>query len=311
MNKTGVVWEPIFSQHVMTTTHPESPARMLSVKDALDNSKAGKATIKIPARPATKEEIAWVHDSDYINVVEKTAGNVVPLDPDTTAGPRSWEAACMAAGGVMEAVKAVFDGELDNAFAFVRPPGHHAERDHAKGFCLFNNIAIAAEYAIRKYDLKRVVIVDFDVHHGNGTQNKFYDRSDLLFISTHRWPFYPGSGSRDEHGEGEGRGYTLNVPLGRGDDEEYRDVYENAVIPLIEEYNPELVLVSAGYDAHAMDPLGGFSLTTETFNWLTEKLVSVAKKCCGGKIIMVLEGGYNVEALRECAEGALNVLEES
>jgi acetoin utilization deacetylase AcuC-like enzyme len=295
----------------MSASHVESPARISRIKHIIENSEAGRASIKLKARPATKEEIAWVHDKDYIDSIEETSGKVVPLDPDTTACPVTWDAACMAAGGVIEATKAVLDHKVDNAFAFVRPPGHHAETARAMGFCFFNNIAIAAEYAIRKYGLKRVVIVDFDIHHGNGTQHSFYNRSDVFYISTHRWPFYPGSGSRAEHGEGEGVGYTLNVPFETGDDAELKDIYKRVIIPVIDEYEPELILVSAGYDAHNADPLGGLSLSTEAFDWLTGELKAAAERSCNGKIVMILEGGYNVEALAECAEGALKTLQTS
>ena len=294
----------------MGSFHPESPQRILAIKEVLDQTDVGKKSIKIPARPATKEEIAWVHHETYINKIEETKGKTVVMDPDTTACAKTWEAALMAVGGTLEAVKSVMDGKVDNAFVFPRPPGHHAERAQAMGFCFFNNVAIAAEYAIHKYSLKKVAIVDFDVHHGNGTQNAFYDRKDVLYYSTHRWPFYPGSGNRDEHGQGGGSGYTVNEPLAdETDDEIFRDRYENVVMPVLREFCPELLLISAGYDAHELDPLGGLRVSTETFNWVTEKFVEVAKECCEGRLVMVLEGGYSIDALKACAEGALRVLE--
>lgn len=310
MNKTGIVWEPIYAEHLMSVYHPESPARIQGIKKLLSESDVGKNTVKINARPASKEELLWVHDPAYIKMIEKTAGKVVALDPDTTAGPMTWDAARMAAGGVIEAVKAVLEAKVDNAFAFVRPPGHHAEHDQARGFCFFNNIAIAAEYAIKKMGIKRIAIVDFDIHHGNGTQHAFYSRSDVFYMSTHRWPFFPGTGNRTEHGRDLGNGYTLNIPLERGDDEEFKDVYSRVIIPVIKEYKPELILVSAGYDAHTSDPIGGFSITTEAYNFVTKKIFDTAKECCGGKMVMVLEGGYNIATLRECIEGALNILEK-
>jgi len=311
MNKTGVVWDPIYAQHVMSTFHPESPARITRIKHVLDETEAGKRTIQIKARPVTKEEIGWVHDKKYIDLVESTAGKNVLLDPDTTACPKTWEAACMAAGGVIEAVDEVVKGKIDNAYAFVRPPGHHAEHDRTMGFCFFNNIAIAAEYALKKLGIHRIAIIDFDIHHGNGTEHHFYKRSDVFYISTHRWPFYPGTGNRTDHGQGLGTGHTLNIPLMKGDNEEFKDAYESVVLPVLEEYRPELILVSAGYDAHLDDPMGGFRIETDTYNWLTKKLVEISKKVCGGKIIFVLEGGYSTDALAECVEGALNILEET
>lgn len=310
MNRTGVVWEPIFAGHVMGRFHPESPGRIMGIKDVLDGTAAGKACKRIPARPATKDEIAWVHAREYIDYIESTKGRTEMLDPDTTACPLTWEAACMAAGGTIECVKAVLSGDVDNAYAFVRPPGHHAERDSAMGFCVFNNIAMAAEYAVKKHGLKKIAIVDFDVHHGNGTEHAFYKRPDVFYISTHRSPFYPGTGAREEHGEGAGKGFNLNVPFPAGTgDAEFKKVYADIVIPVIEEYCPELLLVSAGYDAHKDDPLGGLEVSTGTYNWLTSEFVKAAKKCCNGALVFVLEGGYNVDALKECAEGALKEME--
>ena len=290
MSKTGIVWEPIYAEHVMSSYHPESPLRIKKIKEMLDSTKAGKEAVRLQVIPATKEQLAWVHDRKYIDSIEATEGKTVQLDPDTTACPVTWKAACMSAGGTIKCVDALFTGAVKNAYAFVRPPGHHAERDHAKGFCFFNNIAIAAEFAIKEHGVKRIAIVDFDIHHGNGTQNTFYRRSDVFYISTHRWPFFPGSGNRTERGEGLGRGYTLNIPLSKGDDEEFKQLYGSVIPDVITEYRPELILVSAGYDAHETDPLGGFYASTETYSLITEKLVETAKNCCDGKIVFFLEG---------------------
>lgn len=309
MARTGVVLEPVYTEHVMSAFHPESPKRLLKIKEMLEETSVGKKAVRLPVRPATKEELLWVHDRKYIDHIEATAGKTVYLDPDTTASPRTWEAAIMAVGGLISCVEAVFSGKVANAYAFLRPPGHHAEHDRAMGFCIFNNVAIAAEYALKKHDVERVAIIDFDIHHGNGTQHTFYKRSDVFYISTHRWPFYPGTGRRDERGEGLGKGYTLNIPLEHGTDEEFENIYSEVVPRVLEEYRPGLILVSAGYDAHESDPLGGFSVTTEGYNYITERLVEAAEKCCGGRIVFALEGGYDVEALKECAEGALRCLE--
>lgn len=311
MAKTGVVWDPIYAEHTMGSYHPESPLRIKKIGEMLAESQVGKRAVRIGARPALKDELAWVHDPKYIDKIESTAGKSVVLDPDTSTSPRTWDAACMAAGGVIECVRSVFDRGVDNAYAFVRPPGHHAERNHAMGFCIFNNVAIAAEYALRKCGAKRVAIIDFDIHHGNGTQNAFYSRSEVYYISTHRWPFYPGSGAAGERGTGLGKGYTLNVPLERGDDEEFREIYGGVVPTEMRKYGPDLILISAGYDAHETDPLGGFFVTTETYNWLAKQLISVAKECCDGRIVLTLEGGYNTDSLKICAEGALSALEGS
>lgn len=308
MLKTGYVWEKIYTEHVMSSFHPESPLRLQSIKEILDNSDMKDKLVKIPARLSLKEEIAWIHDSAYIDLVEGTKGRTVDLDPDTTACPKTWEAACMAVGGGIEAVKAVLKKRVNNAYAFLRPPGHHAEQGNAMGFCIFNNIAVAAEYAIKKHDLKRVAIIDFDIHHGNGTEQAFYKRSDVFYISTHRWPFYPGTGAANERGEGLGKGYNLNIPMQNGDDEDFYKVYHDTVVPEISIYKPELILVSAGYDAHNIDPLGGFNLTTDFYNWLTSELLKTANKICNGKIVFFLEGGYNTKALADCTKNALRIM---
>jgi len=193
-----------------------------------------------------------------------------------------------------------------NAFAFVRPPGHHAERARAMGFCLFNNVAIGAEYALRQYTLKRVAILDFDVHHGNGTQWSFYDRPDIFYLSLHRYPFFPGSGARREEGEKRGKGTTCNIPFSGGEgDEEYLKMYEKEVIPVLRDFKPELILVSAGFDAHERDPLGGMSVTSQGYGVMAQKILGLAHECCEGKVVMVLEGGYDLHGLSESVEVVL------
>ncbi len=255
------------------------------------------------------EEIALLHDTGYVRRVEATSGHEVPLDPDTTACPDSWMAAKLAVGGVLECVDHVVSGKNRNAFAFVRPPGHHAEKDRAMGFCLFNNSAIGAEYALKHHGLKKVLIMDYDVHHGNGTQHAFYDRRDVFYISTHRYPFYPGTGSRREEGAGEGRGYTRNIPFAGGEgDHEYLMAFDREVLPVAEDFAPELVIVSAGYDAHRLDPLGGMNVTAEGFARMTEGLIRVARKTAGGRILLVLEGGYSLEGLSDSVRACLMTL---
>ncbi|HOJ43758.1 MAG TPA: histone deacetylase, partial [Syntrophorhabdaceae bacterium] len=255
--KTGIVREDIYMEHVMDFYHPESPERLRRIYAMLED--LGSENIeRIPARDATHEEIAYVHDKSYIESISATKGKSVRLDPDTSTSPKSYEAAIKAAGGLLSLIDAVMEGKVDNGFALIRPPGHHAERNRAMGFCLFNNIAIGARYLENRHNLKRIVIVDFDLHHGNGTQHSFYRDATVLYFSTHQYPYYPGTGWIDETGEGEGRGYTVNVPFSYGmDDDDYMYAFKEVLVPIIEMYKPEIILVSAGFDAHYDDPLGG------------------------------------------------------
>lgn len=309
MSKTAVIWDARYLNHDMGPWHPESPARLQAIRRVLTETTVGKNATLLEPRFATQEEISLVHDFEYVKKIEKTAGLEVRLDPDTSTSPGSWDAARLAVGGLLNAVDAVFDGRAANAFAFIRPPGHHAERARAMGFCLFNNVAIAAEYAIQTKNCRRVVIMDYDVHHGNGTQWSFYDRPDVFYISTHRYPFYPGTGSRREEGEGKGKGYTLNIPFPGGEgDEEYLLAFDREVLPAIRQYAPDLILVSAGYDAHRLDPLGGMNVTAAGFAQMTSGILQVAKQVCGGKTVFTLEGGYSLEGLAESVEKCLEVM---
>ncbi|MBI2083350.1 MAG: histone deacetylase [Deltaproteobacteria bacterium] len=322
MSQTAVIWDERYLLHDTGLYHPERPERLLAIKQVLDKSEIGKKLIRLEPRLAIPEEIALVHDFEYVRKIETTAGHDIQLDPDTPVSPKSWEAACLAVGGMLVAVDWVLENPPSppfskwgkrgarNAFAFVRPPGHHAERARAMGFCLFNNVAIAAEYALRKPGIKKVLIVDYDVHHGNGTQWSFYDRPDVFYISTHRYPFYPGTGARKEEGKGKGKGYTLNVlfPGGEGD-EEYLTAFDKQIIPVMKDYQPDLILVSAGYDAHRLDPLGGMNVTADGFAQMTGKILEVAEKTCGGRVVMVLEGGYSLEGLSESVEACLKILQ--
>lgn len=312
MSHTAVIWDQRYLLHETGLRHPESPNRLLAIKKVLEGSSIGKKLIRLEPRLATPEEISLVHDFEYVKKIEKTAGLNIQLDPDTHASPKSWEVACLAVGGVLAAVDWVTAGEDRNAFAFVRPPGHHAERARAMGFCLFNNVAIAAEYALRQKGCRRVLIMDYDVHHGNGTQRAFYDRKDVFYISTHRYPFYPGTGSRREEGEKEGRGYTLNIPFSGGEgDEEYLAVFDREVIPVSADYRPDLILVSAGFDAHRLDPLGGMNVTGAGFAEMTQSLLKLSSAVCQGRTLLVLEGGYSLEGLWESVEKCLSVMRQN
>lgn len=310
MAATAVIWDERCTLHEMGSFHPESPRRLMAIKEVLGGDGVGRELSLLSARAATEAELAFVHEEAYIQMVAATAGGEpVAFDPDTSANAHTWEAASLAAGGLIRLAEAVADGTHRNAFAFVRPPGHHAERGRAMGFCFFNNIAIGAEWLVRRRGLQRVAIVDFDVHHGNGTQYSFFARPDVFFASVHRFPFYPGTGRAEERGEGEGSGATLNVPLEPGaDDDAYRRAFEERIIPEIERFKPQILLLSAGYDAHVRDPLGGMRVTTAGFRWIMEELVLLAKEQCGGKLVAALEGGYDLAALRESVEAQLEAM---
>ncbi|MFA5811600.1 MAG: histone deacetylase [bacterium] len=312
MGNTTVFYDDLCTYHEMGYLHPESPRRLLSVKEVLDGDGIGRELARLGPRDATEGEIALIHDENYIKRIKATdGGELVALDPDTSANAYTWKAALRAAGGTLACVDSVFKGKARNAYAFVRPPGHHAERARAMGFCIFNNIAIAAESLIKGKGLGRVAIIDFDVHHGNGTQHAFYRRGDVFFASLHRFPFYPGTGALDETGEGEGRGATLNVPLHAGaDDDDHLRALCDTIIPEVERFAPEFLLVSSGYDAHVRDPLGGMRVTTDGYRRMMRSLVELADDCCNGRLVVVLEGGYDLAALRECTEASLEAMVE-
>jgi acetoin utilization deacetylase AcuC-like enzyme len=230
---------------------------------------------------------------------------------DTYVGPHSYAAALRAAGGLLQAVQAVLQGEANNAFALVRPPGHHAVASRAMGFCLFNNVAIATRYALREFGLERVLIVDFDLHHGNGTQDAFYEEPTVLYFSTHQYPYYPGTGHYQETGRGAGQGYTVNVPLPAGvGDTGYERVFAEILVPVARRYKPQLILASAGYDAHWADPLGGMLLSVSGYVSMARTLVALAEELCQGRLVLTLEGGYSLEALAASIAATFAVLLE-
>lgn len=309
MYKTGIVRDPIFIEHEMGPYHPESPQRLIAAYDMLDRTGLSEKLVKVPIRRATKEEILWVHNESYYNLIESADGQTRRLDPDTSTSPKSFEAAMKAVGGTLNAVDMILKGEINNALALVRPPGHHAEAGQAKGFCIFNNVAIAAEHAIRNLGCKKVAIVDWDVHHGNGTQNSFYGSDKVFYFSSHQYPFYPGSGDYSETGWGEGEGYTLNVPLmpgyGNGD---YIKLYNEVIAPKIVDYNPDILLISAGFDIYFGDMIGGMTVTPEGFEALLTILMKAAEECCEGKFLIALEGGYNVEGEAECIQKLVELM---
>jgi acetoin utilization deacetylase AcuC-like enzyme len=306
---TGYVYHPIYLKHD-TGQHVEVAARLEAIISYLEKTGLKSKLTLIKPRPATVDEIALVHQRDYIKEIEETAAKGGGwLDPDTVMSPDSYQAALYAAGGVIRAVEVVMGGEVANAFALVRPPGHHATAGQAMGFCLFNNIAIAAKYALAKYKLERVLIIDFDVHHGNGTQGTFYDNPHVMYISTHEYPFYPGTGAINETGSGEGRGTNLNIPLPAGcGDDEYLKVFEQIVIPAARRFKPQLILVSVGYDGHWADPLAMMQLSVDGYARMTGIIKGLAEELCHGRLALTLEGGYNLEALAASVKATFDAL---
>jgi len=303
-----VLSSPRFADHLTPPGHPERVARAEVLHAVAADLRAAGAEMIEPRR-VTDEELLRVHDQDYLTLLRETAGRAVALDPDTFTSPDTYEVARLAAGAAAGAVDAVLEGGPGTrALALVRPPGHHAERARAMGFCLFNNIAIAAAHA-RARGLSRVAIVDYDVHHGNGTQASFYDDPSVLFISSHQFPYYPGTGDAREIGEGAGTGFTINLPLAAGaTDDDYERVFAEIACPVLRQFAPELVLISAGFDAHMDDPLGAMRLTSGQFVRLTAAVGHVADQCSEGRVIALTEGGYNLAALAECTRAVAHTL---
>ena len=250
-----------------------------------------------------------VHTADHVNAIDQLRGGAGALDPDTIVSASSVDAAYTAAGAVCDAVDAVMSGDQERAFALVRPPGHHAEAAAAMGFCLFNNVAVGAEHARTQHGLERVLIVDWDVHHGNGTQHSFYERADVMFVSLHQYPFYPGSGAADERGEGAGNGYTINVPFPSGAaDGDYRSAFDDVIVPIADRFAPQLVMVSAGFDAHRDDPLGGMLASEEGYADMAATMAAVADRHADGRLVLTLEGGYDLDALGRSVRACVDVL---
>jgi len=300
-NRTGVVIDERYLRHGEGYYHPESPRRLEALYAMLQQTDmAGKYTVIAP-RYATHEEIGLVHSPSYIGLVASTAGkSYYSLDADTQTSPESYDTAKLAVGGVLNAIEAVMTGQVDNAFAFVRPPGHHAGKERGAGFCLFNNVAVGARYALGKYGLKRILVADWDLHHGDGTQEIFYRDQRVLYFSTHQYPAYPGSGTFTETGQGQGVGYTVNVPLkARTDDALHVKSFRGILQPVAMKFQPELVLLSAGFDSYFQDPLGDMRVTPKGYVYMMRIIMDIAEACCGGRLVAVLEGGYNVDGLTE------------
>ena len=298
--KTAFVYHPDYLNHDTGYGHPERPDRLRASLAALQQSDVWDQLHHIEPQPATVEQITYAHNSGYSEHIRLSCESEIPLSYDTPVGHDSYDIALLSTGGVLCAAEAVVTKKVKNAFAVVRPPGHHATPGQSMGFCLFNNIAITARYLQREHDVGRVAIVDWDVHHGNGTQDIFYEDESVLFFSIHQSPLYPGTGSRYEQGSGKARGTILNVPMQRdtGDDE-YIRVFEDVLIPALQDFSPEFILISAGFDAHYLDPLANIYITAEGFATLTDLVLDVAEEIASGNVVSVLEGGYSLEGLSE------------
>lgn len=306
MPNPAIVIDPRYAEHDTGAGHPERPARIEALLELV--SKVGSDLDSIAARAATGDELSLVHDPAYVEDVAKTQHrDWYAFDADTPTSRRSYETARLAAGGFLALLDAIMGGQARNGFAFVRPPGHHAERHRAMGFCLFNNVAVGAAYLRRKYGLGRLLVVDWDLHHGNGTQHMFERDPEILYVSTHQYPFYPGTGADDESGKGDGTGFTVNVPFPAGcGDADYIDAFRRVVVPIAQRYAPQFVLLSAGFDAHVRDPLGGMQVTEDGFRAMARMMLEVAGESAQGRCAAILEGGYDLQAICSSAGAVLD-----
>lgn len=305
MSSVGLAQDRRFQQHTTGPEHPERPQRTEAIAAALDDRGLTQACTGIDVSPIDMELVGRIHADSYIERLKRACADGQPyIDaPDSAICPESYEIARLAAGAVINAVDAVMARRMVHAFCAVRPPGHHTEHDHSMGFCMFNNVAIAAQYLLDHHNLTRVLVLDWDVHHGNGTQHTFEEDPRVLFISIHGHPgvVYPGTGRSDECGKGVGEGFTINLPmLPPSGDSEYRRAFNDTIIPAVQRFDPQFVLISAGFDAHRRDPLAPLELDTATYGWMTDELVDVAKRHSEGRLVSVLEGGYDLEALADC-----------
>ena len=300
---TGLVFDKRFALHEMGSDHIESPLRTIVLQDVLTRRLKG-FYVPVTPRPATEEELSLVHLPSYVSFLRETTGqDFFFFDSDTIAGPHTYEIACLAAGAGLVAAELILAGKLDNSFALIRPPGHHAESNRPMGFCFFNNIAITAEYLRQLWGIKKIMIIDWDLHHGNGTQKAFYSSREVLYISLHQSPLFPGTGSASELGEKEGLGFNLNLPLSAGKtDEDYLAIFQKVISPIARAYQPEFILVSAGFDVLKGDPLGRMELTPAGCADLSNLILGLAEDLCSRRLLYFLEGGYNLEGLQEGVE---------
>jgi acetoin utilization deacetylase AcuC-like enzyme/formylglycine-generating enzyme required for sulfatase activity len=309
--KTALVYDDIYLEHKTTPGHPETSQRLVEITNRLRASGLYPQLLKLTPKPVPSEWLTMVHSPEYIQRVKNSCeNNMGYLDSmDVPISTKSYEAALVAAGGVLSAIDAVVEKKAANAFCAVRPPGHHSLKDKAMGFCIFNNVAVGARYIQKKHNLSDILIVDWDVHHGNGTQATFYDDPSVLYFSTHQYPFYPGTGSEAEKGGGRGLNYTINVPLPIGSgDADYVKAFKEKLEPAALAFSPDFVLISAGFDAHKDDLLGGMKVTADGFAQLTQIVKDISEKCCQGRLVSVLEGGYGLEGLADSVEAHIRVL---
>jgi acetoin utilization deacetylase AcuC-like enzyme len=308
MLRTGMVIDTRYQEHNTGPSHPERAERIGALL-RLDQEYQREGLVRLTPRPASADEIAYNHDLSHIGRVAATAQrDFYAFDADTPTSAQSFATACLAAGGLLTLLETIMTGEVDNGFALVRPPGHHAERGRAMGFCLFNNVAIGARYLQNKFALNRVLIMDWDLHHGNGTQRSFYQDKNVLYLSTHQYPYYPGTGAAEEVGAGEGEGFTVNLPFPAGwGDAEYTEAFQRVIAPICRQFNPQFVLISAGFDCHYRDPLGGMNVTEEGFAAMARTLLRIARDHGQGRCAAILEGGYDLTAL---TNSVMRVLDE-
>jgi len=307
MLRTGIVVDTRYQEHYTGRNHPERAAR-IGMLLTLAEEYQRPGILRLEPRPATPEEIALIHDPAHHDRVAATAEkNYFAFDADTPVSAQSYATALLATGGLLTLIEAIMTREVDNGFALVRPPGHHAERNRAMGFCLFNSVAIGAQYLREKFGLTRILVMDWDLHHGNGTQHSFYADPGVLYVSTHQYPYYPGTGAAEEAGQGQGEGYTVNLPIPAGwGDGEYQELFQGVVDPICRQFDPQFVLISAGFDAHVRDPLGGMEVTEEGFGAMARTLLRIAGDHAQGRCAAILEGGYDLTGLQQSARRVLD-----
>lgn len=306
---SAIVYDSIFLKHDYPG-HPENAKRLKLIYDELESKNLLNEIDLIDSHDAGEEELLLCHSKDYIDKLKKFCENGGGfLDPDSYANKFSYQAAIRAVGGLLELTKKIINREYKNGFALLRPPGHHALKNRSMGFCLIGNVAIAAKYSLKFNDIKRTAIIDIDVHHGNGTQAMVGDDPSILYVSTHQYPFYPGTGSINEIGEGKAKGTILNIPLAaRTGDESFKRLYQEIIVPVIKRFEPDIIMVSAGFDAHWKDPLANLGLSLAGYHFIINELINCANLVCVGKIIFALEGGYNLDVLKRAVSNAVNSL---
>lgn len=312
--KTAYIYDPIFLDHDTGMGHPETSRRLVSAHAHLASQDFFSKLTLLKPRDAELKWVETIHHPNYIERVKSSceAGMHMIDTPDVQVCSESYNVSIKAAGSLLELVDRIMTGEVDNGFAMVRPPGHHAENSTAMGFCLFNSVAIAARYLQQQYYFERILILDWDVHHGNGTQHAFEEDPDVFYVSLHQYPHYPGTGALYETGTGKGEGATLNCPMSGGlGDAAYREAFQEKILPAARNFNPDAILISAGFDAHRADPLASIRLDTASYDWMTKEVMSLAEKYCEGRLLSVLEGGYDFKALAESVTEHVRVLSQS